>query len=38
VRVPALFFTLMTGPFGLLLFLLWRGLAAGQGEALPADS
>lgn len=27
VRVPALFFTLMTGPFGLLIFLGWRLLA-----------
>jgi len=27
VRVPALLFTLMTGPFGLLLFLSWRVLA-----------
>ena len=35
VRVLALFFTLMTGPFGLLLFLLWRGFGAQRGEALP---
>lgn len=34
VRIGALFFTLMTGPFGLLLFLLWRTVGAGQGEAL----
>lgn len=33
VRIGALFFTLMTGPFGLLLFLLWR-VTAGNGEAL----
>ena len=38
VRVPALFFTLMTGPLGLLLFLLWRGLVAQQSEALLAES
>ena len=31
VRVLALFFTLMTGPFGLLLFLVWR-LIAGVGS------
>ena len=36
VRIPALFFTLMTGPFGLLLFLLWYGRLF--GEALPLDS
>ena len=30
VRVPSLFFTLMSGPFGLLLFLLWRTLSSGQ--------
>jgi len=34
VRIPALFFTLMSGPFGLLLFLLWRMTGAGKGEAL----
>ena len=34
VRIPALFFTLMSGPFGLLLFLLWRLAGAGKGEAL----
>lgn len=34
VRIGALFFTLMTGPFGLLLFLLWRALGAGAGEQL----
>lgn len=37
VRIPALFFTLMTGPFGLLLFLLWRLIGAGQGDALPSE-
>lgn len=37
VRIPALFFTLMTGPFGLLLFLFWRLIGAREGEALPAD-
>ena len=37
VRVPALFFTLMTGPFGLLLFLFWRLVGTGKGEALSAD-
>ena len=36
VRIPALFFTLMTGPLGLLLFLLWRLM--GAGEALAVDS
>lgn len=35
VRVPALLLTLVAGPLGLLLFLLWRWLAAGSGEALP---
>ena len=35
VRIPALFFTLMTGPFGLLLFLIWR-LLVGKDETLPA--
>ena len=33
-RIPALFFTLMTGPFGLILFLLWRTFGAGLGEQL----
>ncbi|MCO5182691.1 MAG: ABA4-like family protein [Anaerolineae bacterium] len=33
VRIPALFFTLMTGPFGLLLFLIWR-IANGKGEQI----
>lgn len=34
VRIGALFFTLMTGPFGLVLFLLWRVFGAGLGEQL----
>jgi hypothetical protein len=34
VRIPSLFFTLMSGPFGLLLFLLWRTFGARKGEAL----
>jgi hypothetical protein len=34
VRIPSLFFTLMSGPFGLLLFLLWRTFGAGEREAL----
>lgn len=34
VRIPALFFTLMAGPFGLLLFLIWRIVGASQSEAL----
>ena len=38
VRIPALLFTLMTGPFGLLLFLLWRLMGTGEGEALAVDS
>ena len=28
--VPSLFFTLMTGPFGLLMFLVWRALGPGN--------
>ena len=35
IRIPALLFTLMAGPFGLLIFLLWRGIGAQRGEALP---
>ena len=35
IRIPALFFTLMSGPFGLLLFLVWRVLEPRAGEALP---
>ncbi len=38
VRIPALFFTLMTGPFGLFLFLIWRLIGAGEKENLPSDS
>ncbi len=34
VRIPALFFTLMTGPFGLLLFLIWRIVGAGKQETI----
>jgi len=34
VRIPALMFTLLTGPFGLLLFLLWRMIGAGRGATL----
>jgi hypothetical protein len=34
VRIPALFFTLMSGPFGLLLFLIWRMFGAGKGDAV----
>ncbi len=37
VRIPALFFTLMTGPFGLLLFLLWRLLIAGENESITTN-
>ena len=35
VRIPSLLFTFMGGPFGLLLFLLWRALGTEKGEALP---
>ena len=35
IRIPALFFTLMAGPFGLLIFLVWRLLEPRVGEALP---
>jgi hypothetical protein len=35
VRITALFFTLMSGPFGLFIFLVWRAIGARQGEALP---
>jgi hypothetical protein len=38
VRIPALFFTLMTGPFGLLLFLLWWLIGASKGDALLSPS
>lgn len=37
VRISALFFTLMTGPFGLLIFLFWRLVGASEDEAFPAD-
>lgn len=37
VRVPSLFFTLMTGPFGLLLFLIWRVLGAGQPASIAPE-
>lgn len=36
VRIPALLFTLMSGPFGLLLFLGWRLLSRTGGEQLEA--
>lgn len=36
VRIPALFLTLMTGPLGLILFLLWYCRLF--GEALPENS
>lgn len=32
VRIPALFFTLMTGPAGLLYFLAWLAFGRGQAE------
>ena len=35
VRVPSLVFAFMAGPFGLLIFLVWRWLGGGKGEALP---
>ena len=34
VRIGSLFFTLMTGPLGLLIFLLWRYFGAGADEGL----
>ena len=37
VRIPALFFTLMAGPFGLFLFLIWRIIGTGGDEAIPTD-
>lgn len=37
VRVPSLFFTLMTGPLGLLIFLVWRVFGGKQSLALPAE-
>lgn len=36
VRIPALAFTLLAGPFGLLLFLAWRLLGGKQSLQLPA--
>lgn len=33
VRIPALIFTLMAGPFGLLIFLMWRFLASQTGRS-----
>ena len=32
IRIPALLFTLMTGPFGLLIFLIWRFLEPQAGR------
>jgi hypothetical protein len=37
VRIPSLFFALMFGPSGLVMFLLWRALGAGKGEALAGE-
>ncbi len=34
VRIGSLLFTLLSGPFGLLLFLLWRVFGANEGESL----
>ena len=34
VRILSLIFTLMTGPLGLLIFLLWRYFGAGEEEEL----
>lgn len=34
IRIPALTFTLMTGPFGLFLFLFWRMIGARQSETI----
>jgi hypothetical protein len=36
IRILSLCFTLTNGPFGLLIFLLWRIFGAKAGEALPA--
>ena len=36
VRIPSLTFTLMAGPFGLLLFLIWRVLGGRQSPQLPS--
>lgn len=37
VRVVALFFTLMMGPFGLLIFLVWRFTLGKQPERLATE-
>ena len=37
VRVPSLLFTLLTGPFGLLLFLVWRVAGGGQPVSIPSE-
>lgn len=34
VRVPSLLLTLLTGPFGLLVFLIWRIAGPGEDESL----
>jgi hypothetical protein len=36
VRIPSLAFTLLAGPFGLLLFLVWRMLGGRQSPQLPS--
>jgi hypothetical protein len=36
VRIPSLAFTLLAGPFGLLLFLVWRVLGGRQSLQLPS--
>ncbi len=36
VRIPSLAFTLLAGPFGMLLFLVWRVLGGRQSPQLPA--
>jgi hypothetical protein len=36
VRIPSLAFTLLAGPFGLLLFLIWRILGGRRSPHLPA--
>jgi hypothetical protein len=36
VRIPSLAFTLLAGPFGLLLFLVWRVLGGRQSPQLPS--
>ncbi|MBE2222516.1 MAG: DUF4281 domain-containing protein [Anaerolineae bacterium] len=35
IRIPALLFTLMTGPFGLLIFLVWRFVAGVAERPFP---